>query len=144
VSFSTQRDREEAKRFLEFEEATAARELLTVTSKVVLHLVGAQHNWDSGFAIPLAILRSAACDFGTALMLYWLAEPEREDTAIGERKAFLAEARYKLDSMQFATRSISFSPTDFFQWNRVYRHRLEQRGFAAHLLDPAPGEVLDP
>ncbi|HEY1134602.1 MAG TPA: DUF4274 domain-containing protein [Nocardioides sp.] len=33
--------------------------------------VASGHNWDDGFAVPLAVANHPACDRGLALMLFW-------------------------------------------------------------------------
>ena len=38
-----------------------------------LENISQNYNWDDGYAIPVAIVRSPNCDLGTALRLYWRA-----------------------------------------------------------------------
>src|SRR5689334_7803455 len=75
--------------------------LAAVRSPKVLHLVASAYNWDDGFEIPFAILRSPLCDFGTALMLFWHAEPTHVDNLV--QAEFLREARRLLLSRSFKT-----------------------------------------
>lgn len=41
-----------------------------------LHEFATHYNWDEGFEIPKWIINNPLCDKGTALMMYWHADPQ--------------------------------------------------------------------
>ncbi len=49
--------------------------LSSFNSAVDLCAYAEVYNWDDGFEIPRAIANHPSCDHGTALLLFWLADP---------------------------------------------------------------------
>src|SRR5215207_4128317 len=41
-----------------------------------LHDFATHYNWDDGFEVPKWIINNPLCDRGTALMMYWHANPQ--------------------------------------------------------------------
>ena len=107
-----------------WQEPDRVHRAVDLLSMVELHLLALHHNWDDGFAIPRAIVRSSHCDRGTALLLFWLSSPDevllRENLAHEERSewlSFVGEARPKL-----------------------FLHRFRKAGVPEILLMPSPGD----
>jgi hypothetical protein len=49
-------------------------EIKKIENPEYLHIIAFHYNWDDGFEIPYAIIENKYCDFGTALMIFYLAE----------------------------------------------------------------------
>ncbi|MBC7876655.1 MAG: DUF4274 domain-containing protein [Anaerolineales bacterium] len=50
------------------------QQILNTSEK--LNEFAAHYNWDDGFEVPVWIINNPQCDRGTALMMYWRAEPQ--------------------------------------------------------------------
>jgi len=57
------------------DDASFTREFEKLETSEELHEFASQFNWDCGFSELDAVLAHPMCDRGTALMIYWLAEP---------------------------------------------------------------------
>lgn len=118
-----------------------------------LHYCAWNYNWDDGLAMLWQIIAHPLCDWGTALLIYWRADPGwlhdprpsrtaalLEETGV---HALLREIEAKLLRGHF-TPTIAFDPTNDAGQNLV----LEYDGppapatVPAPLREPSPGRVL--
>jgi len=138
-------------------------DLQVLAAPFELHLLALRLNWDDAFDVPLRILGHPGCDRGTALQMFWLAEPaEWELIASGRRDGswaledvekalrtrgaqahieFVNECRRRLlDPAGFASEMISTEVvTDHLVPNRGTRRRFEIAGVPVALLGPTRG-----
>ena len=100
-------------------EEACARFVTGSTDPHELHLFARKWNWDGDVAPIRALVRNPACDQGTALMVYWLAQPEyqlrytsRGDVPEYEHEVFdlVSELEPRLVTGDFATAQIAYDP----------------------------------
>ncbi|WP_444942760.1 DUF4274 domain-containing protein [Microbulbifer sp. ZKSA006] len=100
------------------------------------------YNWGDGFDVPNAIVINEACDLGTALTLFWLAEGICYFTGEVKRNEYnndwadfcdlLIE---KLTSNYFVIGPVSFKPSI----NRVTAHKYQKSGVPSVLFNEVQG-----
>lgn len=134
----TREQRDRVERLLYDCEDTAAfrRELDSIESAIELHEFCRQFNWDGGFEELEAVLHHRVCDRGTALMMYWLAEPvyfldfdNPNDIPSVNRplSQFVNTVRDMLLKNQFDSNQIRFDPAGVMS---VGQRRRVQKGSA--------------
>lgn len=93
--------------------------LTEATDPEELHRFAELWNWDGGYVAMLMLTRNSACDAGTALMVYWLAQPEfylryasRDEVSEWEHEGydFVTELEGRIVADDFATRQIPYDP----------------------------------
>jgi hypothetical protein len=129
-----QRDRVE-RLLYDCEDATAfRRELDSIKSAIELHEFSRQFNWDGGFDELEAVLHHRLCDRGTALMIYWLAEPvyfldfdnPNDIPSVNlPLSQFVNTVRDMLLKNQFESNQIRFDPADVMSVGQRLRVRKE-------------------
>jgi hypothetical protein len=84
-----------------------------------LHGFAQSYNWDGGTDAMVEIIRHPLCDRGTALMIYWLAQPEDVKEMPGKspelvRDAYdlIVEIEKRIQSNGFARQTIGYVPLD--------------------------------
>lgn len=86
---------------------------------VALHLEAWRHDWAKGPLRLAWLVKSPACDLGTALMIYWLSAPRFDEPYERARAApewrreilrFLRELEPRLLDRDFLSRDILFNP----------------------------------
>lgn len=96
-----------------------------MAKRSTLHRRAVEHNWDDGIDELVAIVGDPACDYGTALLLYWHGDPassfKHGRPEVSRRKldrfdyaGFLVRLERRLLADDFATRKILFNP----RWHR--------------------------
>lgn len=122
------------------------------TEAKALHRKALRHNWDGGTWKLHKILDDAACDYGTALMIYWLGSPgyyqqyaKLSDAEDYEREVFgfLRELEKRLLKRDFATSDILFNP----RWDRTTINPAGHDWTASNppkIVRPIPAKLLAP
>ena len=99
-----------------------AAELARIESPIELHYYALNLDQDGGEAALRAVLDHPLCDVGTALMIYWLAQPdlrlgwEADGEALEydpEGLAFIKQVQERLINQDFANSMIRFDPRCF-------------------------------
>jgi len=110
------------------EETLPNRKLFNSFSSAELHYLASIYNWDSGTTTLQWIIESPKCDLGTAIMIFWLAEPDYyfryqsipEDEFDADVWKLLQSILENIRSEKFLTVEQSFVPTEAgYQVNHV-------------------------
>ena len=95
------------------------------------------YNWDDGFDIPRAIAEHADCDHGTALLLFWLADPIPYLTNDIERNDYNKDwfdfcefMSHRLKEGYYSKAEISYDP----ELTKVQKYKLTKLGVDPVLL----------
>jgi hypothetical protein len=113
-----------------------------------------RHNWDDGLHRLQRVLGDPDCDFGTALMIYWMGAPgfDREYADVKDAPdwrrpvtRFLRQLEKRLLARRFATADILFNPRfdrstlepSGHDWTAEYGDVVVQRPIPAALLEPS-------
>jgi hypothetical protein len=125
-----------------------------VESPEELHIFAGNFNWDCGWHELTVVLEDSRCDYGTALMVYWLGQPDyfyrkielgeplsSDEIDTWERLKWLEE---RLLSGGYIRRQIAFEPASVIgrpiTGNDAYRPGL--RLVPEVLWSPSPGAVV--
>ena len=110
-----------------------------------LHFFADYWNWDGGREDLERVVGHPLCDLGTALLIYWRAEPvyylkyARIEDAIGheqEEMAFILDIERRVSNGQYSTHLFSFNPRDDgYRYDRT--HREEPNPQAKREIPPA-------
>lgn len=120
------------------------KEFAKIETSEELHEFASEFNWDCGFSELDAVLTHPLCDRGTALMIYWLAEPVYfadfsciEDVPNVNREGyrFVNHAKNLLTQNCFESNEISFDPSSVMSLGQ--RHRVAKGcGIPVELTTP--------
>lgn len=95
-------------------EAERARFLAQTTDARELHAFAYLWNWDNGVEPLRAVIEHPCCDLGTAMMVFWLGEPE--DALLGDLETDKDELQLlraidaRMNAGGYATANIAFEP----------------------------------
>jgi|SRR5688572_2248208 hypothetical protein len=126
----------------------------TLDTSDKLHEFSAHYNWDDGFEIPTWIINNPLCDRGTALMMYWLAEPHyfcqyttRDEVKREwelENYGFIQEVEEKYINGFYKIRKILFNPRHDMSngmlghdWTQVNSKRPQRREIPPEMFEPS-------
>ncbi|HDR7965904.1 DUF4274 domain-containing protein [Bacillus pacificus] len=120
-----------------------------IDNPILLHCFAANHNWNSGFDIPNAILENKDCDLGTGLLMFHYADgyrllesPEKvSNSPLQEWKVFILKLQNKIMNLEFKTQNISFSP----ELTKIQIFKLKKRNSSISdiLINESPGNIID-
>jgi hypothetical protein len=124
-------------------------EIIKLDNSLLLHIIAANYNWDSGFEIPSLIINNSTCDLGTALMMFYNADGYRilesgtndlSDANV-HWKLFITDLYNKIKSNDFKSQSISYTP----QINKVQIFKLKKNNpdIPNIFLERSPGIDTD-
>jgi|GEM_PF-2075916 len=129
-----QRKRVERLIYGEWESLDEFRAVLAeVETAAELHEVAENLNWDDGTEKLDALLEHPLCDRGTALMIYWLADPvyfsqyDRAEDISGSGRdvfRFLKRVESALLAQQFSTNAIAFDPFEAMGFNAIQKKQV--------------------
>lgn len=114
-----------------------------------LHYFTANYNWNNGFEVPTIILENPACDFGTALLMFHLADGYRmlenpdevSNSSLKDWKAFLSKCYMKLSASDFEAQVISFDP----ELTKIQKFKLKKNNpnMPDIFINKSPGDLID-
>lgn len=119
---------------------------------MALHLVAIHHNWDDGPTVPEHLAEHQRLDRGTAMHLFWLAQPPEILVAVGRSEEdegdhlcshLITGLRTRLIAGAFPTADIAVDLRRDHQFNRLMIHRLRQADVPNALIGPTPGSPFD-
>jgi hypothetical protein len=122
-----------------------------LTDPLDLHLIARYHNWDSDDdPVPGQLSEHPHLDKGTALLLFWQAEPPEVwigmngDPVDDHPLADLIDAlRRRLVEDRFVRKTIAVDLRADLGYNRLFIERLRRAGVPPALWQPTPGEPFD-
>lgn len=112
-----------------------------IESSVELHCLAVNLNWDQGESRgPQLVIDHDLCDKGTALTLYWLAEPQSREYHDDEMLSFLDSLADRYIGGRFATAMIAFDPIAFLKSS--YKERVDTSLVPEEMRKQTPGADL--
>lgn len=122
-----------------------------LTDPHAMHLIAANHNWDGDNEVLRLLSENPLLDKGTALLLFWQAEPPEvwmglaSDDETGEHELYdlIDQLRSRLLADDFVSRSIAVDLRDDLGYNRLFLERLRRADVAPALWQRSPGEQFD-
>lgn len=135
-----------------FEDREPDREVFdSITNPVEYHLIAANYNWDDGPEVLSWIVNSPLCDKGTAMMIFWRAQPDFYTRFLSAEEASYEEGVYTLlrniidnwESGFYQTAIISYNPRkDPAAPSDIdYRDLKEKWPIPGYLKQPIEGEL---
>ncbi|MGR6338774.1 DUF4274 domain-containing protein [Priestia megaterium] len=123
--------------------------LKKIDDPLILHCFAANYNWNNGFDIPRAIMENVNCDLGTALLMFHysdgyrlLENPEEvSNSPLQEWKGFLLELYNKINSLEFESQDISFSPD--LTRIQIFKLKKNNESVPEVLISKSPGNTID-
>ena len=124
--------------------------LIASMSADELHEYVLAYNWDNGADAMLRVVERDDCDLGTALTVFWLADPtplfDGEGQATGTesddtRYRLLRYIHDRILGSGYSRKQIRVDPVGEFIPNRLQRVLLQRQGVPAVFLGPTPGST---
>jgi len=121
-----------------------------IVNPVEYHIIAGNYNWDDGAEVLTWIVNSSLCDAGTALMIFWRAQPDFYTQFLTAEEAdYEAEVyilvRTILDNWEagfYQTSFISYNPkADPMGADPDYHHPKEKWRIPPALTQPVQGEL---
>lgn len=124
-------------------------EIQEINKSSILHILTSNYNWNNGFDIPRAIMNNKCCDYGTGLLIFYLADGyrllESRDTIANHPlkgwKEFIEEVYMKLIQNDFSTQSISYTPP--LTKVQIFKLRKANPSIPEGVLSQSPGGKID-
>jgi hypothetical protein len=122
----------------------------TIVNPVEYHLIAGNYNWDDGAQVLTWIIESPLCDKGTALLIFWRAQPDFYTQFSSVEEADYEAEVYRLvraimgkwEAGFYQTSLIAYDPTgDPMAADIASRHPKEKWSIPAYLKQPLAGEL---
>lgn len=107
-----------------------------------LHAFLGEYNWDNGFEPVWAIIQNPECELATALLAFWLADPDLSTVPPAASRyenhtKFVAELFDRITSGRYGVGRLPYNPNEFIM-NRLQRVKLERSGLPSVFLEQLP------
>ena len=122
----------------------------TIVNPVEYHLIAGNYNWDDGAEVLTWIIESPLCDKGTALMIFWRAQPDFYTQFLSVEEADYEAEVYQLvraimskwEAGFYQTSHIAYDPTaDPMAGDIAAHHPKEKWSIPTYLKQPIVGEL---
>jgi hypothetical protein len=123
----------------------------SITNPIELYIIAFYHNWDLGTELLSLIINCDECDKGTAMMIFWAAEPgfytqfsnEQEAEWASDVYNLLQEIMYNWENGFYQEQIVSYDPrrNQTEQSSINYHHPEEKWQIPDYLKQPIVGKV---
>ena len=127
-----------------------------LSSPQELHQFMMHYNWDDGDDAVIAVLDHPQCDFGTALLIYWLSGPivcEATRDHVIEKRPWSSQLYGRIETLERELIESDYSATEFsvdphnlmndgFDWTQRSGENAFKRDPPAELCVPSPGRPM--